>query len=260
MKTSVLKGLVLSFVALNFLGCAKIVEDTLKNNPDIVINAIKEDPAKFMDALNEMARAAQDQKREEMVKAAQKEMEDQFKNPAKPEIDEKRALIGPKDAPITIVEFADFQCGYCSRAHETIKQLMKDYDGKIRFMFKNLPVTGAPMSKPAAETFEAIAMIDAEKAYKFHDEIFENQGKLRQGGSDYLKKVVKNIVGSDASKVFSNTKNDEIQARLQADREEAQKFDIQGTPAFVINGVFLKGAYPIEKFKEVIDRHLEAKK
>jgi len=75
-----------------------------------------------------------------------------------------------------------------------------------------------------------------------------------------LLEVVKEIVGSDAAKVFANTKNDVVQSRLAADRKEAQKYEINGTPAFVVNGVFLKGAYPIEKFKEVIDRHLSAKK
>ncbi|MGH1468865.1 MAG: DsbA family protein [Bdellovibrionales bacterium] len=260
MKKSIFKA-VLAVSVLGLFGCSKIVEDTIKKNPDIVINAMKENPAKFMEALNEAARAAQDQKRANADKDAQKEMEDQFANPAKPEIDQKRALVGPTSAPITIVEYSDFQCGYCGKGFNTLKQLMeKEYKGKIRFMYKHLPVTGAPMSLPAAEVFEAIAMMDKEKAYAFHDKIFEDQGALRNGGPTYLKKIVKDIMGGDAAKVFANTKNDEVQARLAADRKEAQKYQINGTPAFVVNGVFLKGAYPVEKFKEVIDRHLSAKK
>lgn len=242
-------------------GCAKIVEDTISKNPDIVINAMKKNPAKFMEALNEAAQAAQEQRRAEAEKSEQEKIEDQFANPAKPEVDEKRAIFGPSSAPITIVEYSDFQCGYCGKGFNTMKQLLeKEYKGKIRFMYKHLPVTGAPMSLPAAEHFEAIAMIDKAKAYKFHDKIFEDQGALRSGGPAYLKKLVKDVVGSDASKVFANTKNDVVQARLAADRKEAQKYEINGTPAFVVNGVFLKGAYPIEKFKEIIDRHLSAKK
>lgn len=244
------------------VGCAKIVEDTIKNNPEIVFEAIKKDPVKFIDTLNEAGKEYQAKKREEEINNAKNEMENQFANPAKPEIDEKRALLGPDDAPITIVEYSDFQCGYCGKAYNTVKELMNDpaYKGKIRLLYKHLPVTGAPMSIPAAETFEAIAMIDKEKAYEFHDKVFEGQGALRQGGEEELKKIVKSVVGKDAAKVFENTKSDEIQGRLAADRKEAQKYEINGTPAFVINGVFLKGAYPIDKFKEVIDRHLQAKK
>lgn len=260
MTKSIAKA-VLAVSILGLFGCAKIIENTIENNPDIVINTIKKNPAKFMDALNEAARSAQDQKRANAEKSAQTAMEDQFSNPVTPVINEKRAVTGPKSAPITIVEYSDFQCGYCARGFATLKQLMeKEYKGKIRFMYKHLPVTGAPMSVPAAEIFESIAMIDKEKAYAFHDKIFEDQGALRNGKEAYLKKIVKEIVGADSAKVFANVKNDEVQARLAADRKEAQKYEISGTPAFVVNGVFLKGAYPVEKFKEIIDRHLAAKK
>lgn len=246
----------------SFLGCSKIVETTIANNPDIVINAMKKDPVKFMDALNEAAKAAQEAKRADAIENEKKAMEAQFANPAKPEVNDKRAIYGPKDAPITIVEYSDFQCGYCARAYQTVKTLMEEdkYKGKIRLLYKHLPVTGAPMSAPAAEVFEAISMISPDKAYSFHDKVFENQGALRNGGEKELKKLVRQVVGSQSTKVFANVKSDEIQARLAADREEAMKFEINGTPAFVINGVFLKGAYPIEKFREVVDRHLEAKK
>ncbi len=252
---------ILTLSILGLFGCSKIIEDTIQKNPDILTEMMKKNPTKFMEALKEVSRAAQEQRRSNEEKNAQTEMENQFTNPVKPEIDEKRALSGPAKAPITIVEYSDFQCGYCGRGFNTLKKLMeKEYKNKIRFMYKHLLVTGAPMSLPAAEVFEAIAMIDKHKAYTFHDKVFEDQGALRNGGPDYLKKIVKDIMGKDAAKVFANTKNDEVQARLAADRKEAEKYKITGTPAFVVNGVFLKGAYPVEKFKEIIDRHLSAKK
>ncbi len=260
MEKSIL-NIVLAVSIFGLLGCSKIIGGTIEKNPDILTNAIKKNPAQFMEALNEAAKAAQEERRSNEEKNTQMEMENQFANPVKPEIDEKRALSGPVGAPITIVEYSDFQCGYCGRGFNTLKTLMeKEYKGKIRLMYKHLPVTGAPMSLPAAEVFEAIAMIDKYKAYAFHDKIFEDQGALRKGGPEYLKKIVKGIMGKDTAKVFANTKNDEVQARLAADRKEAQKYKINGTPAFVVNGVFLKGAYPVEKFKEIIDRHLSAKK
>ncbi len=260
MRKNIINALLATSV-LGLFGCSKIIEKTIEDNPDIVINAMKKNPAKFMEALNEAARAAQDQKRANAEKSARDEMEGQFANPVTPVINEKRAMSGPQGAPITIVEYSDFQCGYCGKGFKTLKQLMeKEYKGKIRFMYKHLPVTGAPMSRPAAEIFESIALIDKAKAYKFHDRVFEDQGALRNGREAYLKKIVKEIMGKDTAKVFANTKNDEVQARLSADRKEAQKYEISGTPAFVVNGVFLKGAYPVEKFKEIIDRHLSAKK
>jgi protein-disulfide isomerase len=254
MYKALLKGLALLSVIIFATGCAKIIENTLKNNPDIVFEAMKKEPVKFIDTLNEAGQQYQS------LKAAE-EFEKQFADPKQPEIDEKRAIRGEKSAPITIVEYSDFQCGYCGRASQTVEKLMEsEYKGKIRFIYKHLPVTGAPMSKPAAEAFEAIAMIDPVKAYEFHDKAFEKQRELRTNGEDELKKIVREVMGSDASKVFEKTESDEVQARLEADRAEAMKFQINGTPAFIVNGVFLNGAQPIEKFKQVIDRHLEAKK
>ena len=254
------KGAALLSLVVVATGCAKIVENTLKNNPDIIFEAMKKEPVKFIDTLNEAGREYQGLKAADDRKKAEDAMEKQFSNPLDPEINEKRAIRGPKDAPITIVEYSDFQCGYCGKAFKTVEKLMDgEYKGKIRLVYKHLPVTGAPMSRPAAEVFEAIATMDQEKAYEFHDKVFENQGKLSQGGEDQLKLFVKEVMGGDAGKVFDKTESEEIQARLAADREEARKYEIGGTPAFVVNGVFLNGAQPIEKFKQVIERHLEAK-
>ena len=261
MSKAFIRGVFLLSVFIFTTGCAKIIGNTLKNNPDIIFEVMKKEPVKFIDTLNEAGREYQTLKREDDTKKEKEAMEQQFANPVKPEIDEKRAIRGPKDAPITIVEYSDFQCGYCGKAFKTVEKLMDDeYKGKIRLIYKHLPVTGAPMSRPAAEIFEAIATIDTEKAYEFHDKVFENQGALSQGGEKELKKIVKDVMGGSANKVFDKTDSEEVQARLAADRQEAEKYEIRGTPAFVVNGVFLKGAYPIEKFKEVIDRHLEAKK
>ncbi len=253
----------LSFVAVLSIamltGCGKIVESTLKNNPDIIYDALKKDPVKFMDALNEAARAAQEAKRADAATKEKETMEAQFKNPAKITVAADRAVEGKADAPITIVEYSDFQCGYCGRAWATVQELKKEYGDKIRFVYKHFPVTGAPMSTPAAEMFEAIAMVDGKKAYAFHDKIFADQGKLRSGGEKYLKQIAKELLGSKADQVFKSRSSDKVKERLAADRAEAVSHELSGTPAFAINGVFLKGAYPIESFKQVIDRHLKAK-
>jgi len=259
MKAFIKVGFLALVSASMFTGCGKIVESTLKNNPDIIYDALKKDPVKFMDALNEAARAAQEAKRANAATKEKETMEAQFKNPAKVTIASDRAFEGKKDAPITIVEYSDFQCGYCGKAWATIQDLKKEYGDKIKFVYKHFPVTGAPMSKPAAELFEAIAMVDGAKAYAFHDKVFADQGKLRSGGEKYLAQVTKELLGSKADKVLKSRNSDKVKERLAADRAQAISFEISGTPAFVINGVFLKGAYPIDAFKQVIDRHLKAK-
>ncbi len=260
MSKSLIRGLSLLLLTVFATGCAKIIKNTIEKNPEIIFEVMKKDPVKFIDTLNEAGRQYQGLKAKEELANQEKSMEDQFANPLTPEISEKRAIRGPKDAPITIVEYSDFQCGYCGKAFATVEKLMAEYKGKIRLVYKNLPVTGAPMSKPAAEAFEAIATINSDKAYEFHDVVFGNQGALSQGGEDELKKIVSKIMGSDAEKVFEKMGSDEVQSRLSADRAEAVEYKINGTPAFVVEGIFLNGAQPIEKFKQIIDRKLAAKK
>ena len=128
----------------------------------------------------------------------------------------------------------------------------------MRVVFKHLPLDFHPLAMPAAKYFEAIAKQDAGKAEKFHDAIFENQGMLKDKGEGYFKEVAKKL-GVDAKKLEADLKDEKIQARINADMEEAKKFNMSGTPGFLINGVSLRGAYPFPAFKEIIDQHLAKK-
>jgi protein-disulfide isomerase len=166
------------------------------------------------------------------------------------------AAQGPKDAPITIVEYSDFECPYCSRGYRTIQEVKEKYKGKIRFVFKHLPLDFHPMAMPAAQYFEAIALQSPEKAYKFHDYVFENQDKLKTGKEKFLDEAARKA-GADLAKVKTDMKSDTVMKRIEADMEEAKQFGISGTPGFIINGVSLRGAYPADKFAEIIDRQLK---
>lgn len=232
------------------------LKKVISENPDIVFEAIKKDPKGFMDAVNEAAREAQRVAREEAQKSEQELLEEEFKNPKQPEIDESRVFFGPKDAPITIVEYSDFQCPFCAKAYKTMKTLIDDkYKGKVRVLYKHLPFK--PYAEPAARYYEAIGMQSAEKAKKFHDILYQNQFKIKDG-EKYLKEVAKQV-GADLSKVQKDMNSEKVDKILEKDYAEARKFDIQGTPGFIVNGVSVKGAYPLEHFAMIIDRHLEEK-
>jgi protein-disulfide isomerase len=129
------------------------------------------------------------------------------------------------------------------------------YGDKVRVVFKHLPLDFHPMAMPAAKYFEAIALQDAGKAEKFHDEVFSNQTKLNQEGEKFLKATAKKV-GANLAKVEKDLSAESIMTRIKADQEEAKKFEFSGTPGFLINGVSLKGAYPAPEFKKIIDRWL----
>lgn len=258
MKKSLLLS---SLLALLGVGCAPSADQLKKiiaENPEVVFVAIEKDPVKFIEVVNKAARDAQEGSQKRAMEDEQKKRDEQFANPLKPEIDETRAMIGAKDAKITIVEYSDFQCPYCSRGYQTIKQVEKEYAGKVRVIFKHLPLDFHEQAMIAAQYFEALAKQDHAKAYKLHDIIFENQGRLKEG-EKFLKEAAKKA-GADMTKLAKDINADDVKARINADMEEARKFEISGTPGFIINGVALKGAYPFPEFKSIIDRQLAEKK
>ena len=256
-QTSMLWAFVAAF-ALSACTGKQQVQKIIEDNPDIVFNAIKKDPKKFVAVVNEAVRTAQESGREDEQKEEAARMDEEFKNPKVPVVEEGRVIFGNKDAPITIVEFSDFQCPYCSRGYQTVKEVQKEYGDKVRIVFKHLPLDFHPMAMPASKYFEAIAMQDHKKAEKFHDGIFEDQKMLNQDGEKFLKNLAKKV-GADMKKLEKDLNSEAVQKRIAADMEEAKKFEFSGTPGFLINGVSLRGAYPAPEFKKIIDRHLAAK-
>lgn len=241
------------------VSCSELVKKTIQDNPEIVFEAIKKDPAKFMAVVRE---AAQEAQKADMENARQAEMdarEEEFANPKKPKIDDSRAVLGNKSAPVTIVEYSDFQCPFCQRGSDTVARILDEYDGKVKLVFKHLPLESKhPNARRGSEYFEAIALQDPKKAYQFKKLVFQNQNET-YGDAEKLYKKLAEKAGADMGRLQSDLKgkSSEIANIIKSDMQEAGKFGFQGTPGYLINGVSLKGAYPVEEFKKVIDRHLK---
>lgn len=248
---------ILGLALVNCAPSAKQLKEAIEKDPSIVFVAIEKDPDKFIEVVNKAAREAQKKAQEKAMAEANTKRDDEFKNPLKPEIDEARVIFGNKSAKVTIVEYSDFECYYCSKAHATVKQLLKDYPNDVRIVYKHLPIDDIhPHATLSAKYFEAVAKQSHDKALKFHDLLFENQKTLQAKGETYLKEAAKKV-GADVNKIGKDLNDESIMKRIIADTEEARKFEFSGTPGFLINGVSLRGAYPIEEFKKIIDTHLK---
>lgn len=255
------KVLSVSIMALALANCApssKQLKEAIEKDPSIVFVAIEKDPEQFIEVVNKAAQNAQRKAQEKAMAEESTKRDDEFKNPLKPEISDSRVIMGPKDAKITIVEYSDFECPYCSKGYATIEEVMKAYPKDVRVVYKHLPLDFHPMAMPAARYFEALAMQDHAKAVKFYHEIFENQGDLRTKKEGALKDAAKKT-GADMKRLEKDLSSESITKIIEADMEEARKFNFSGTPGFLINGVSLRGAYPFSEFKEIIDRHLSGK-
>jgi protein-disulfide isomerase len=162
--------------------------------------------------------------------------------------------IGADNAPITIIEFSDYQCPYCQVWYQQVyPQLLTAYPNKIRFVYRDFPLPMHPEAMPSAEAANCAGEQGA--YWKFHDALFGQQyGLNRAAYENYATDL-----GLDMKTFTDCLDSHRYQAEIQADANEATKVGINSTPSFVINGRILIGALPFSDFKAVIDEELAAK-
>lgn len=230
----------------------KDLERSLSENPDIIINALKKNPEKFLMALQSMGREVQASREHQEGLKQKKQFDEAFARPLLPSVAADRVVKGPMAARLTLVEYSDFQCPYCRRGAENVESLMKAYPGEIRIVFKHLPLDFHPQAETAAKYFEALRLQSNHLAWKLRGEIFANQSEIQQG-EKFLDQAVKKV-GGDLSRLKKDLHSEKVAAILKADQLEAKEFNFQGTPGYLLNGIPVRGAYPVEHFVEIINR------
>lgn len=223
----------------------------LADDPKVLTDAIEKHPAEFIEALQKAAKNAQEAMGKNREAEEKKKLEESFEKPLVAEIRSDESIRGPKDAVLTLVEYSDFECPFCSRGYETVVSLLKKYEGKIRFVYKHLPLSFHEQAMISAQYYEAVRLQDEKKAFAFHDEVFKNQRKLKNGVA-FLDATVKQV-GADLAKVKKDIKSEAVAKRIEADMKEAGSFGMQGTPGFLLNGVPVRGAYPPEYFVTIVE-------
>lgn len=234
------------------------LEGVLEKNPDIITNLIKKHPTQFMNAIQKAAMDSQQKAEQQAEAQEQQQQNEEFKHPLQPTLPKDYAYWGPKNAPITIVEYSDFQCPFCERAYQTMEKVLKAYPGKIRFLYKNFPLTNLhPYAMSAAKHYVAISLQNKADAYKYYNYVFSHRDQFMQQGTKFLD-VVARKVGANMARLKKDLNSKTVKDRIKADTDEAQKFGFTGTPGFIINGVSVRGAYPFDTFKQIIDKELSA--
>jgi protein-disulfide isomerase len=157
---------------------------------------------------------------------------------------------GAENAPVTIIEFSDYQCPFCSKAEETVRKVLDEYKGKVRLVFRQYPL---PFHAQAAKASEAaLCAGDQGKYWEMHEKLFANQQAL---SPDQLKQHAK-ALGIDGGKFDKCLDSGEKGKLVESSKKAGDEAGVNGTPAFFINGRPLSGAVPFEKFKEIIDYEL----
>ncbi len=159
--------------------------------------------------------------------------------------------LGPADAPITIVEFSDFQCPYCRRFHEeTYRALLDSYPGQIRFVYRNLPLTSIhPDAMPSAVA--SLCANDQDAYWDYHEKLFSSEILTRDTFVQYATDL--NLDIDEFTACLDSGKHDEF---IQNDMDFAINLGVQSTPTFFINGLAVVGAQPLSSFTQIIDQEL----
>ena len=157
---------------------------------------------------------------------------------------------GPADAPVTIVEYADFQCPYCRRGHPGMMRLLNDYKDKVRYVYRDFPLDFHPRAVPAAKA--SLCAREQEKYWEYHYNLLEMQGDLSD--ADLEKRATD--LGLDIEAFKACVGSDRYEAAIQDSFEEGQALGVTGTPSFFINGRMVVGAKPYADLKKIVDEEL----
>jgi len=162
--------------------------------------------------------------------------------------------IGPADAPITLIEFSDYQCPFCTKwNNEVYARLLKEYSGRIRFVYRDLPLVIHGDAQSAAEAADCAGEQGA--YWKFHDALFSEKYGL---GLDAYRKYAADL-GLNADALIACVNEGRYTAEVNADASFAESLGVSSTPTFFINGIAVVGAQPYSVFKQVIDLELAGK-
>ena len=161
-------------------------------------------------------------------------------------------ILGPADAPVTIIEFSDYQCPYCQKFHnESFAALRQKYSDKIRFAYRDFPLTQVHLYALSGATAARCAG-DQEKYWEYGDLLFsKGVPQDQQGLVAYATQL-----GLDTNVFTQCLTSNKYNAAVQKDQEEAANLGTQSTPTFFVNGIPVIGAQPIEVFEAIIDYEL----
>ena len=156
--------------------------------------------------------------------------------------------LGPDDAPVTIVEFSDYRCGYCRKAESTLEQLLERYPSEVRLVSRHFPLN--PVSRGAAEA--AACANEQGRFWEFHRKLFASGGKVdAESLRQYASEADLNV---DAFQTCVDERR--FQADIEADLAEGREAGVTGTPAFFVNGIAVKGARPLDHFVGLVESEL----
>jgi protein-disulfide isomerase len=175
---------------------------------------------------------------------------------AAPVVTDEDYIRGNPDAPITIVEYSDFECPFCGRFHPTAQQAMAEYGDQIRWVYRHFPLTQIhPEATPSAEASECVGeQKGADGFWQFADAMFENQ---QHGLSSALYRQAAQQIGVNIEQYDNCVASRKYQKKVESIQAGGAALGITGTPGSFVNGTPVRGAVPYANLKAIIDAEIE---
>jgi protein-disulfide isomerase len=159
-------------------------------------------------------------------------------------------IQGPADAPLTLIEYGDYQCPYCGRAYPIVKEVQERLGDRLRFVFRNFPLTTAhPRAEVAAEAAEAAGAQG--RFWEMHDHLFENQSRL---GDEDLHSYAEEL-GLDVDRFDHELAEHTYAGRVHEDFIGGVRSGVNGTPTFYVNGQRHDGSYEPDDLIAALEQH-----
>lgn len=220
----------------------------LRDNPDLVMDILRQNSEAVLD----IAQQGSNLRRKHNLEA-------QWKEDLSKKKDVRvagRPVLGNPDAKVKIVAFSDFTCHYCAQASKTVDAIRKDYGDKVALVFKHLPLDEKGPGGLASAWFAAIAQQDEGKAWDFYRAMYDGRDQLLAEGEPFIRKTAQKL-GVDMKKAQKDAQSKKVREILAQDQEDGQKLGVEGTPYFLVNDLVIRGALPLELFKNAVDMALK---
>ncbi len=177
-----------------------------------------------------------------------------FQGPKPLEVTAENAPVkGAEDAPVTIVEFSDFQCGHCSKGAEIVSDVQKKYGKKVKLAHRNFPLDGHPQAKKASLAALCVYEQDEKKFWSYHHSLFSDQANL--GDPQLIAKAGK--LGIDKEKFEKCFQSQKYLSKVEKDIALGDDLGVRSTPTYLVNGRPVMGARSAKYFSDLIDKELE---
>lgn len=203
-----------------------VVREYLIKNPEVIVEAIQSLQAREREESDQQARQALAANRQKL-----------FENPDSP-------FIGNPKGDVTVVEFFDYQCGYCKAVHNDVQRLVKD-DGKLRFVFKEFPILG-PASLTASKA--ALAARGQGKYLEMHDALMTHRGQL---DDDTVYRLAR-AAGLDVDRLKKDMESPDVLKVIATNQALAEQLGIRGTPGFIFGDTIVPGAIKLDEMKKLV--------